>query len=212
MYNNILMPKFIIVEYFLSDYIDTDTDESSVEEEDIDIDNIKISIDTQEDMSANEEEEEEGENNIEVEEVEDTEEEGNEEDEEEDDDDDDDEEVEDDDDDEEVEDDEPVILTKPLLKKLKKFINKTDIKFWSEFTLEDEPRRNKICNSLKNLKSTLVGDYYYILIGVIDDDITNDDINNELEGIFAGWYDSDPMIISDDGEDFAINASVSISN
>ena len=33
-----------------------------------------------------------------------------------------------------------------------------------------------------------------------------------MEGIFASWYDSDPMILTDEDEDFTINASVSISN
>ncbi len=90
----------------------------------------------------------------------------------------------------------PIVLTDELRKRLKKFVDERDVKFWKGFYVDDSVR-DLICDSLQVLIPSFIGKYYYTLISPISDKITSKIINSELEGVFAGWYDSDPMIMEE---------------
>jgi hypothetical protein len=86
-------------------------------------------------------------------------------------------------------------LTSELSEILKNFVNNTDVKFWEQLSFKNDPIRNAILCALQNCTSYFSNEDSFIIEAKMPKNITNDDINNEHEGIFCGWYDSNPMII-----------------
>jgi len=108
----------------------------------------------------------------------------------------------------------PIALNWKLQNSLKAFV-KNDIETIIELCRDlfcDEPHRLMIYNSLQSMHSVIIDNTYLVLISSIPvpNCVTEEDVARETEGIFTGWYDSDPLRIELDGRKYKVCPGVSL--